>query len=259
MTGVVLLAREGHVATVTLNRPEAMNAINVAMRQELPARLLEAERDDQVRVIVLRGAGVRGFCVGADVKEFAPVDSLSRYRGDRIAESWVAVFERLRKPVIAAVHGFCLGGGLEMALACDLRIATEDAQLGLPELTHGFIPGAGGTQRLLRLVGLGRAMDMILSGERVDAEQAMRIGLVTRVVPRDGLDAAAAALAESIAARAPLAVMAAKEALHRGADMDLRGGMRMELDLLTVLLGTEDRQEAVAAFREKRKPEFRGR
>ena len=253
------LQRRGAVAVLTLDRPDAMNALNAAMREELPARLREAERDPAVRAILLRGAGERGFCAGADVKEFAPVASLSQYRGERVHDHWIAAFERIRKPIVVAIHGFCLGGGLEMALACDIRIAADDARFALPELTHGFIPGAGGTQRLQRLIGPGRAMDMLLTGERIDAGEALRIGLVTRLVPRAELDAAAHRLAEGIAARAPLAVMAAKEAVQRGADLDLRAGMRLELDLLTPLLGTEDRQEAVAAFREKRPPVFHGR
>ena len=255
----VLLDRHGAVATVTLNRPGAMNAINAAIREQLPACLLEADRDPAIRVIILRGAEGRAFCAGADVKEFAPVESLSVYRAERVHDHWVAVFERVRKPIIAAIHGFCLGGGLEIALACDIRIATDDAEFALPELTHGFIPGAGGTQRLQRLVGLGRAMDMMLTGERIGAQEASRIGLITRVVSRDMLNEIAAALAAAIAARAPLAAMAVKEVLYRGADLDLRAGMRLELDLLTLLLGTEDRQEAVSAGREKRQPMFQGR
>jgi enoyl-CoA hydratase/carnithine racemase len=254
----VLSQTQGAVATVTLNRPGAMNAINQAMRQELPAGLLEAERDPAVRVILLQGAGERAFCAGADVKEFAPVASPQRYREERAAEDWVAVFQRLRKPVVAAIHGFCLGGGLEMALACDVRIAADDAQFALPELVHGIVPGAGGTQRLPRLIGPGRALDMMLTGERIDAEEARRIGLVTRVVSRAALPDAAAALARSIAERSPLAAAAVKELVHRGMDCDLRAGLRMELDLLTLLLGTEDRMEAIAAFREKRPAAFRG-
>ena len=255
----VLLDRDGPVATVTLNRPAAMNAIDGAVREQLPACLLQADRDPAIRAIVLRGAEGRAFCAGADVKEFAPIESLSAYRAERVHDHWVAVFERIGKPVIAAIHGFCLGGGLEIALACDIRIATDNAEFALPELTHGFMPGAGGTQRLQRLVGLGRAMDMMLTGQRVAAEEACRIGLVTRVVPRAMLGETAAALAAAIAARAPLAAMAIKEVLYRGADLDLRAGMRLELDLLTLLLGTDDRQEAVAAGREKRQPMFQGR
>ena len=255
----VLLDRLGAVATVTLNRPGAMNAINGAVREQLPACLLEADRDPAIRTIVLQGADGRAFCAGADVKEFAPVDSLSAYRGERVHDHWVAVFERIRKPVVAAIHGFCLGGGLEIALACDIRIATDDAEFALPELTHGFMPGAGGTQRLQRLVGLGRAMDMMLTGQRIGAQEACRIGLATRIVPREMLSQTAAGLAAGIAARAPLAAMAIKEVLYRGADLDLRAGMRLELDLLTLLLGTEDRQEAVSAGRDKRQPMFQGR
>jgi enoyl-CoA hydratase/carnithine racemase len=255
----VLLSLDGAVATVTLNRPEAMNAINQAMRQELPARLLEAEQNPDIRVILLQGAGARAFCAGADVKEFAPVESPSRYREARAADDWASIFLRLRKPVVAAIHGFCLGGGLEMALACDLRIAADDAQFALPELVHGVIPGAGGTQRLPRLIGPGRALDMMLTGERIDAAEAHRIGLITRLVPRAALPDQALALARRIAAQAPLAAAAAKELVHRGMDGNLRAGLRLELDLLALLLGTEDRLEALAAFRDKRSAAFRRR
>lgn len=256
---VVRTDRNGAVAILTLDRPDAMNAINVAMREELPARLAELDRDDAVRAIVLRGAGERAFCAGADIKEFAPVEEPHRYRGARLHDHWVAAFERLRKPIIAAIHGFCLGGGLELALACDIRIAADDARFALPELGHGIIPGAGGTQRLLRLVGPGRATDMILTGERLDAAEALRIGLVTRSVPRAALDDTALRLAERIAAQPPLAVLAAKEALQRGADLDLRAGLRLELDLLIPLLATADRIEAIAARQAKRPPRFEGR
>jgi enoyl-CoA hydratase/carnithine racemase len=253
----VLLEVADRVATVTLNRPGAMNAINQAMRQELPARLLEAERDPEVHVILLRGAGERAFCTGADIREFAPVAAPTQYREQRLDADWVAVFPRLRKPVVAAIHGFCLGGGLEMALACDIRIAADDASFALPELVYGIVPGAGGTQRLPRLIGPGRALDMILTGERIDAAEALRIGLVTRVVARDALPAAAAALAQRIAERSPLAAGAAKELVHRGLEGALASGLRLELDLLTLLLGTADRTEAIAAFREKRPAAFR--
>lgn len=259
MSEAVLYEARGGVAWVRLNRPEAMNAINAAVRAMLPECLERAEADPAIRAIVLCGTGERAFCVGADVKEFAPVAALGDYRGPRLHGHWVAAFERVRKPMIAAVHGFCMGGGLEIALACDIRIAAQDAVFALPELAHGFIPGAGGTQRLARLVGVGRAMDMILSGERIDAEEARRIGLVTRVAAPEALAEAAGRLAEQVAARAPLAVMAAKEAVLRGADMELRAGMRLELDLLSMLMGSEDRAEAIAAAREKRPPVFRGR
>ncbi len=259
MSEAVTYERREAVAWVTLNRPEAMNAINDAVRTGLPECLARAEQDDEVRAIVLSGNGPRAFCVGADVKEFAPVEALADYRGPRLHGHWIAAFERLRKPVIAALHGFCMGGGLEIAMACDIRIAAENAVFAMPELTHGFIPGAGGTQRLARLVGIGRAMDMILSGERIDAQEARRIGLVTRVTAAESLAEEAGKLAALIAGRAPLAVMAAKEALLRGADMELRAGMRLELDLLTFLMGSEDRKEAIAAFRDKRAPAFKGR
>ena len=256
---VVLLERQGTISRITLNRPEALNSINKAVRTALPLALATADADPDTRVIVLRGAGDRAFCSGADIKEFVAVPRPFAYREARTQSDWVRALDRVRKPVIAAVHGYCLGGGLEIALACDIRIATSDACFGLPEVGLGTLPGAGGTQRLSRIVGLGHALAVILSGERIDANEAYRIGLVSKLVAPGELENVVTALATTISSRAPLAVIAAKEAVRDGAELNLEAGLRLELDLLSLLLTTEDRPEAGAAFREKRKPVFKGR
>jgi enoyl-CoA hydratase/carnithine racemase len=259
MSEVVQLESADRVAWITLNRPEAMNALSVAMRVALPRAIREAEADPDVRVVVLRGAGERAFCAGADIKEFVEVPSPPEYRQQRAHDSWIRPFDEARKPILASIHGVCLGGGLEIALACDIRIAAEDALFGLPETGLGIMTGVGGSQRLPRVVGMGAALDMILTGERISAARAREIGLVTRLVPRAELHAATAALAAQLAARPPMAMAFAKEAVRSALDLPLRDGMRLEVDLITLLLNTEDRLEAARAFREKRQPRFSGR
>ncbi|NGM19652.1 enoyl-CoA hydratase/isomerase family protein [Roseomonas stagni] len=258
MTTVLTETRD-QIAWITLNRPEAMNALSVQLRAELAAALRAAEADPEVRVVVLRGAGDRAFCAGADIKEFVEVPSPPAYRQARVPESWITPFDLTRKPIVASIHGYCLGGGLEVALACDIRIAAEDAQFGLPETGLGIMTGVGGSQRLPRMVGLAQALDMILTGDRIDGVRAREIGLVTRVVPRPDLAAETEALALRLAARPPMAMAFAKEAVRAAQDLPLRDGMRLEIDLITHLLNTEDRLEAARAFREKRKPHFTGR
>ena len=258
MTTVLTETRD-QVAWITLNRPEAMNALSVQLRAELAAAMRAAEADAEVRVVVLRGVGDRAFCAGADIKEFVEVPSPPAYRQARVPESWITPFDLTRKPIIASIHGYCLGGGLEVALACDIRIAAEDAQFGLPETGLGIMTGVGGSQRLPRMVGLAQALDMILTGDRIDGRRAREIGLVTRVVPRADLAAETEALALRLAARPPMAMAFAKEAVRAAQDLPLRDGMRLEIDLITHLLNTEDRLEAARAFRQKRKPHFTGR
>ena len=255
----VLTERNGPVAWIMLNRPQAMNAINDEMRAQLPGALRAADADPDVRVIVIHGAGERAFCAGADVKGFATAPSPAAFRQARLRGHWVDAFDGAKKPLIAAIHGYCLGGGLEMALACDIRIAADDASFALPEVSRGTLPGAGGTQRLSRVIGLGRALDMLLSAERIDAAQALNFGLITRLVARDALAEQTQKLAEIIAGHAPLAVMFAKDAMRKGAAPGFDSGMLREADLLALLLGTEDRREAGRAFREKRKPQFKGK
>jgi enoyl-CoA hydratase/carnithine racemase len=259
MSGPVLLETRGPVAWITLNRPQALNAIDMAMRAALPEAIRAAEADAAVRVLVLRGAGERAFCAGADIKEFAEIPSPTEYRQSRVHDSWIRAFDEARKPILASIQGVCLGGGLEIALACDLRIAAEDALFGLPETGLGVITGVGGSQRLPRLIGSGAAMDMILTGERIPARRAQELGLVTRMVPAAELASATETLAGQIAARPPMAMAFAKEAVRAARDLPLREGLRLEADMMTLLMNTEDRLEAAQAFREKRAPRFTGR
>ena len=255
----VLTERNGAVAWITLNRPQAMNSINDEVRTQLPAALRAADTDPAVRVIVVKGAGERAFCAGADIKGFTEAPTPAKFRQSRLQGHWIDTFDATKKPVIASIHGYCLGGGLEIALGCDIRIAADDATFALPEVSRGTLPGAGGTQRLSRVIGTGRALDMLLSAERVDAAEALRVGLITRLTTRGQLLAQTQTLAEHIAAHAPLAVVFAKEAMRKGTAADFSTGMKYEADLLALLLDTEDRKEAGCAFREKRKPEFKGR
>jgi len=247
------------VAWIMLNRPQSMNAITDTLRAGIPEAIARAEADDAVRVMVFSGAGERAFCAGADVSGFVEVDSLVKLRHGRAHSHWILAFDRARKPIIAAIHGYCLGGGLEIALACDIRIAAEGSKFGLPEVSRGTLPGAGGTQRLARMVGLGCALDIALSAEHVGAEDALRMGLISRLVPRAELLTSAESLAKRIASHAPWSVLLTKEAVRGSLDTDLPTGLRIEADLGTLIASTEDRVEAGKAFREKRKPEFKGR
>lgn len=255
----LIVTRQDHVALVTLNRPGRINAINDEIRDGLPEILGVLDDDPSVRAIVLHGGTARGFCVGADITEARGPETAVTVRRRNTQAHWVDGITGTSKPLIAAIHGFCLGGGLEIALACDIRMATQDAQFGLPETGLGLIPGAGGTQLLPRLVGLGRALDMMLTGDRVNAAEAHRIGLVTRLVADGGdLLAEAMALAGRIAERPPSASQYVKEAAYAAVDLPLQAGMQLERSLFALLSATEDRAEAARAFKEKRKPQFDG-
>jgi enoyl-CoA hydratase len=246
------------IATITLNRPTVHNAMNEKMREELTACFVELAQSAEARVIVVTGAGERAFSAGADIREFVTPQVPVKYRDARRRVDFRAAMDRCGQPIIAAINGFALGGGLELALACDIRIAGEDSLLGLTEVNLAIIPGGGGTQRLPRLVGRGRALEMILTGARIDAREALRIGLVERVVPTAEVHAAAQALAKMLAERAPVAMRYAKEAVVKGLGMSLEDGLRLENDLATLLRTTEDRIEGAKAFLEKRKPRFTG-
>lgn len=251
--------RQAGVCTITLDRPEVGNAINEDIRRGLPTLLEQLDEDPGCAAVVLTGAGAKGFCVGADIKESRPIGHPVAERRRLNGNPWIDRVARTRKPLIAAIDGYCLGGGLELALACDIRLATTAAQFGLPETGLGLIPGGGGTQRLSRLVGLGWALDLILSGERIDAAQALRIGLITRMVDEpQGLLPAAEALATRLAARPPAALAFAKEATRQGLEMSLSDGLQLEKSLFAMLMTTEDRAEAARAFKEKRPPHFSG-
>jgi enoyl-CoA hydratase len=246
------------VATITLNRPNVHNAMNEKMREELTACFSELAQSPDARAIVVTGAGERAFSAGADIREFVTPQVPVKYRDARRRVDFRAAMDRCGQPIIAAINGFALGGGLELALACDIRIAGEDSQLGLTEVNLAIIPGGGGTQRLPRLVGRGKALEMILTGARVDAREALRIGLVERVVPTAEVHTSARALAKMLAERAPVAMRYAKEAVVKGLGMSLEDGLRLENDLATLLRTTEDRLEGAKAFLEKRKPRFTG-
>jgi enoyl-CoA hydratase len=251
-------AVDGGVAAVTLDRPDVLNAMNDGMRRELTRCFSDLAGRDDVRAIVVAGAGERAFSAGADIREFVEPLVPVRFREQRRRLDFRQVMDRCPQPIIAAIRGYALGGGLELALACDIRIAGEDAQLGLTEVNLAIIPGGGGTQRLPRLVGRGKALEMILTGARLPAAEALRIGLVERVVAPDQVLPAAMELARSLADKAPVALRYAKEAVVKGLELPLADGLRLEGDLSTLLRTTEDRLEGARAFLEKRRPRWQG-
>jgi E-phenylitaconyl-CoA hydratase len=250
---------EGRIATIVLNRPEAMNAIDPETDAELVDAWTRVSEDGAIRVAILTGAGERAFCAGADLKKtMPPPESFAQltFSGGRRVR-WLDAME-IDKPVICAVNGLALGGGLEMAMACDIRIAADTAGFGLTEVRIGSIPGAGGTQRLPRLVGMSDAMLLLMTGDRIDATEALRIGLVSRVVPADRLLDEARAIATRIAANAPLSVCAVKSLARRGMDMPLREAIHEERLVWGVLRDTKDRIEGRLAFQQKRNPDYQG-
>jgi enoyl-CoA hydratase len=247
------------LAMVTLSRPEVHNAMNDGMRRELTECFTTLASNEEIRAILVAGAGERAFSAGADIREFVETLPPVRFRAERRRLDFRQAMDRCPQPIIAAIRGYALGGGLELALACDIRVASDDAQLGLTEVNLAIIPGGGGTQRLPRLLGRGKALEMILTGARISATEALRIGLVERVVPAAEVVGAARELARSIAAKAPLALRYAKEAVVKGLELPLAEGLRLEGDLSTLLRTTEDRLEGARAFLEKRPPRWSGR
>lgn len=254
----ILLERRGRVAIVTINRPEKLNALNIKTREELANALDELRADEEIRVVVLTGAGEKAFVAGADINEFAGRTAVQQ-RAVMKARNIFVTAEEFPKPLIAMINGFCLGGGCELALSCDIRIASEKARFGQPEINLGIIPGGGGTQRLTRLVGEGKAMQMILSGEMIDAQEAFRLGLVNEVHTVAELEAKTMELANKIAEKSPVALAMAKTAVKAAARTTLRAGLDQEIDLFALCFSSEDKEEGVRAFLEKRKPEFKGR
>src|SRR5437773_6689963 len=254
----ILVERRGAVAIVTINRPEKRNALNIQTRAEGAAVLDELRADGSVRVVVLTGAGDKAFIAGADIAEFAGRTAIQQ-REVMLDRSLFNAIDGFPKPIIAMVNGYCLGGGCEVALACDIRIASEKASLGQPEINLGIIPGGGGTQRLTRLVGEGKSMEMILTGEIIDAHAALSLGLINQLVPLDQLEAKTMEIANRIAEKSPIALSLAKEAVKIASRSNLDEGLRREVDLFALCFSTEDKDEGVAAFLEKRKPAWKGK
>src|ERR687883_1225850 len=254
----LLVERRERVAVITINRPDKRNALNIKTREEGAAALEELRADEAVRVVVITGAGDKAFIAGADIGEFAGRTAVTQ-RDVMTGRSLFTAIDTFPKPVIAMVNGYCLGGGCELAMACDLRIASERASFGQPEINLGIIPGGGGTQRLTHLVGEGHAMQLILTGELIDAQAAHAIGLVNLVVPHEELEAKTMEFANRIAAKSPIALRLAKEAIKTAARSTLDEGLRRELDLFALCFSSADKDEGVNAFLEKRKPEFKGK
>jgi len=259
MSDNITLEIEGPIAVLTINRPEKRNAVNNQTVEDIDAALEKIEKNPDLRVMILTGAGEKAFVAGADVNELAKRDTLLGRTETRRRQEVYTRIEQLEIPSIAAINGWAVGTGLEISMACSMRVASEKARLGQPEVKLGITPGAGGTQRLPRLVGMGRALEMILTGDPVTAEEAKAMGLVNRVVPHDQVMAEAKKLAETIAARPKLAIQYSKAAILRYADGSLSEGLDHESYLHALSCGTEDKKEGVAAFLEKRDPKFTGR
>ena len=254
----LLIERDGAVAILTVNRPKVLNALNTQTLDELRRAILELKHDEAVRAVVLTGAGEKSFVAGADINELAVQSPTSGREHAITGQHVLDLIEQMGKPVIAAINGYALGGGCELAMACTLRIAADTAKLGQPEINLGIIPGYAGTQRLARLVGKGRALELLLSGDQITAQEAHRLGLVNRVVPAADLMAEARKLAASLAAKAPIAVRYILDAVDKGLEMPLAQAQSFEATLFGLVASTEDMREGTAAFLEKRKPAFKG-
>jgi enoyl-CoA hydratase len=255
----LLYEKKNAIAYVTINRPKVLNALNMATMEELRTVFHAIKADDAIRVVIMTGAGEKAFIAGADINELAKNNAVEGKAYTHKGQSVLNLIENLGKPVIACINGFALGGGCEIAMACTMRLASDNAKLGQPEVKLGIIPGYGGTQRLPRLVGKGIAMQLVLSGEMITAAEAHRIGLVNEVVPQPELIARAEAIAQKIIANAPLAVQYAIEAINKGMEMTLQEGLYLEATLFGVCCATEDKTEGTKAFLEKRAANFKGK
>jgi len=244
---------------VTIDRPKTLNALNAQTVEEIFHAFLDAKEDDGVKAVIVTGAGEKAFVAGADINELAKKTPITGKDTSERGQFIFSFIERFPKPVIAAINGFALGGGCELALACHIRIASEKAQIGLPEVTLGIIPGYGGTQRMARLLGKGKALELICTGDRIGAAEAEKIGLVNKVVPADQLISAAEEMARKIMSRGPLAIRAAIEAVTRGSEMPFEEGQFLEATLFGLLCASEDTKEGMNAFLEKRPANFKGR
>jgi enoyl-CoA hydratase/carnithine racemase len=251
--------KKGAIAYVTVNRPKVLNALNTPTWTDLRAAFEDAKTDTSVHGVILTGAGDKAFIAGADISELAHVDAYEAEESSRFGQGVLDLVENLGKPVIAAINGFALGGGCETAMACTIRIAAEHAKFGQPEVKLGLLPGGGGTQRLPRLVGKGRALQLILTGETISAQEAYRIGLVNEIVPAANLMARAEAILKQIMANAPIAVKFSLEAANKGMDTSQAEGFALEASYFGICAATEDKKEGTSAFLEKRAPQFHGR
>lgn len=256
---LIMYEKSEGIATVTLNRPEALNAFSKEVIEEVLHALEDARNDENVRVVVLTGAGDRAFSAGADIKAMIGMNSQRARELSSIGERLCYALENLEKPVIAALNGYALGGGLEVAMACDLRIASEKSRMGQTEINIGLIPGWGGTQRLTRLVGRTKAKELVLTGKVIDAGTAEQLGIVNMVVPADMFRETVRQFALDLAAKAPIAIKVAKALINKGADIGLDSALALEREGFGVVASTEDLQEGVKAFIEKRKPLFKGK
>jgi enoyl-CoA hydratase/carnithine racemase len=255
----LLVERDDAVARVTINRPNVLNALSLRTLAELRQTLMAFQADDAVRVVVITGAGEKAFVAGADINELAEQSPTSGREHALAGQQVFDLLERLGKPSIAAINGYALGGGCELAMACTLRVAADTAKLGQPEINLGLIPGYGGTQRLARLVGAGVALELLLTGQQIGAQEAHRMGLVNRVVPAADLAAEVAAMAKVLASKPPMAVRYIIEAVQQGLQMSLAEGLRFEATLFGLVASTDDMREGTRAFLEKRKPVFKGK
>ena len=258
MENVRTVNKDG-VLVLTIDRPKVLNALNAQTMEEIDSVFRAARSDASVKAVIVTGGGEKAFVAGADITELAQKTPITGKETSERGQAILSNIERFPKPVIAAINGFALGGGCELALACHIRIASETAQIGLPEVTLGVIPGYGGTQRMVRLLGKGKALELICTGDRVRAEEAERIGLVNKVVPPDQLMAEAEKMARKIMSRGPLAVRAAIEAVMSGSEMPFEEGQFLEATLFGLLCASEDTKEGMAAFIEKRKANFQGK
>ncbi|HMM22378.1 MAG TPA: short-chain-enoyl-CoA hydratase [Selenomonadales bacterium] len=255
----LLLEKEGGIAVVTINRPKALNALNAATINELDKIASQLVADDEVKVVILTGAGDKAFVAGADITYMQSMTAMDGRNWAKLAQAVFNKIENLPKPVIAAVNGYALGGGNEIAMACDIRIASENAKFGQPEVSLGIPPGFAGTQRLPRLVGKGRAKELLFTGDMIDAAEAYRIGLANKVVAPEELINAAKAMANKIMSRAPIAVQVCKSCVNEGLDVDLESGVAYEAEVFGLCFATADQKEGMTAFIEKRKPNFSGK
>lgn len=255
----LLYEKKDGIATITINRPKALNALNEETLPEFLSGLEDAEKDKKVRVIVITGAGEKAFCAGLDLKTVKDISVIKAVETSRLGQKLTLAIEELGKPVIAAINGYALGGGLELAMACDIRIASENARIGQTEVNVGLIPGWGGTQRLPRLVGKGTAKELVFTGKMIDAKTAERIGLINMVVPPEKLKSTVEEFAKVIMSKPPIAIKLAKELINSSIETDQGTGLVHEAEAFGILASTEDYREGVSAFIEKRKPEYKGK